>query len=190
MWTADSDRVVIDLARVPLVDGWTRKSRSGLTGIEYNRDGAGGRDGAGERGVMCFPVRAREDGGYYFTAISYAPHNTEHNDAWVRSDKGFTLWRQGRDGEFWRRADSSEWLKAYQNSGGSRISEDFKTRDHDGHRFIIPNVRAGETFNVCISGRSFRYELFKLALIKCEGRFCTGGIMQNLRPLASSQCVA
>lgn len=139
---------------------------------------------------MCFNVSAEIPGDYYLTALSYAPHNTEHNDMWVQSSLGFELWKGGRNGTLGGVVEGTGWRKAYQNYGIRGISDDLKTIDFNGHRFIIPGVRRRETFWVCVSGRSYRYEVFRLILLKCEGVVCTGGawVLKDLRERPLSTC--
>lgn len=55
-----------------------------------------------------------------------------------------------------------------------------KTIDHNGHRFLVPNVKKDEPFTVCLAGRSFKYEMFRLVLIKCRAAFCTGGVYRDV----------
>lgn len=187
VWRGTGDNVVIDLGRVPLVKGWDYVKRDGYHGIIFARSPARGISPPGRYGRMCFKVAAPQDGKYYFTAISYAPHVTEHNDVWVGASKGFELWQAGR---YRRTAPPGTWLKAYQNNGKKGISEHFKTIDFDGHRFLIPRIKKGEVFEVCIAGRSKKYEMFRLILKKCEGMYCKGKIKSGemLFGLKPSKC--
>lgn len=185
IWRASDNAVVIPLADVrERGNDWTSITRDGERGIIYEKELGGGIDGPGEKGVMCFSVKAGAAGNYYMGAVSYAPHVTEHNDVWVLSTKGFNLWQGG---ELWRKAENWEWLKAYQNEAG--WSEDFKTKDHDGHQFIIPDVGDSEMFELCISGRSYKYELYRLVIAKCSGGTCTGNIMRDITELEPSECI-
>lgn len=188
VWTGEDgdNKVVIDLGRVPLADGWDRIQRGKYSGIIFNRSPARGISPPGKYGKMCFKVSAPMDGGYYFTAISYAPHNTEHNDVWVESAYGFTLVKWGDQSSF---AKPGKWLKAYQNNGKKGMSEMFKTVDHNGHRFIIPGVKKNRTFTVCMAGRSKKYEMYQLILVKCEDMYCRGGIMKGLFDMKPSKCM-
>lgn len=181
-----SSSVVIDLSQVTPASGWTRTSRSGYNGLVYEKNKVHGIDPPGQRGRMCFKVHVKVSGNYFFAALSYAPHNTEHNDMWVNSpDKGFALWQYNK---FWRFATGSEWLKAYQNNGVKGMSVSLKTKDFDGHRFIVPNVRAGQTFRICISGRSYKYEVYRLYLVRCYGIFCKGFPMEDLTKYQPATC--
>lgn len=176
VWTGEGDNVVIDLGKVTPGEGWDRTTRDGYSGIIFARSPARGISPKGEYGRMCFDVKAPKTGKYYLAAVSYAPHVTEHNDAWVTTSKGFELWQSGN-----KRMNTKpyEWLKAYQNNGQKGISEHFKTIDHDGHRFLIPDVVEGEMFQVCLAGRSKNYEMFRLVLKLCEGDYCQGKILKG-----------
>lgn len=187
VWKGVGDNVVIDLGRVPLVRGWEYVYRQGYKGIIFKRSPARGISPPGRYGRMCFNVQAPMDGKYYFTAISYAPHVTEHNDVWVGASKGFELWQAGRYRKY---VGPGNWLKAYQNNGRKGMSEHFKTIDFDGHRFLIPNVKKGETFEVCIAGRSKKYEMYRLILKKCVGDYCKGKIKKGreLFEMRPSRC--
>lgn len=176
--------MVIPLAATgPLPAGWSRVSRNGKQGIGYEMGKGGGIDSAGTRGIMCFKVQVKMTGNYYLSAVTYAPHNTEHNDAWAQTSKGFSLWQRGNK---WRDAPADEWFKGYQNSGG--MSTDFLTKDHDGHRFVIEGVKAGEVFQVCLAGRSYRYEMYYLVVAKCSGGTCKGDGMHGIDTMATSTC--
>lgn len=187
VWTSSS-RVVIDLGTIPTVArGWTRTSRGGYSGLIYEKSKNRGIDSAGKKGVMCFNIRVDSPGNYFFAALSYAPHHTEHNDMWVNSpSQGFELWQANKK---WRDASTTQWLKAYQNNGPKGLSVSLKTKDHDGHRFIVPDVPKDRVFRMCISGRSYKYEVYRLYLVKCSGVFCTGRPMTNLQSLPVSKCV-
>lgn len=184
-WNAHNDAIVIPLARVPnRGTGWTFIRRDGLDGLIYEKNLGMGIDNPGKKGLMCFPVRAWSDGSYYMSAVSYAPHVTEHNDVWVQSSKPIGLWQGGR---LWRTARNWEWLKAYQNDVGWSI--DFKTKDFDGHQFVIKDVGANEKFFVCLSGRSYKYEMYRLVIAKCKGGSCNGNVMGGIRNFEESRCV-
>lgn len=186
VWTGSKNSIVIDLGKVALSKGWVRSFRNGMSGIMFMKSPYRGISPKGMIGKMCFSVRAPLSGMYYMTAVSYAPHPTEHNDVWVETSKGFELWQHGRRGP---NASPGSWLKAYQNKGTNGMSEDFKTIDFNGHRFLVPNVVKGQTFRVCLAGRSLKYELYKMVLTKCGGMMCKGGIMTNMMNMKSSRCV-
>lgn len=188
VWRGSGDNVVIDLGRSPLGQGWQYVSRGGYKGMIFKQSPARGISPPGRYGRICYKVQAPQDGKYYFTAISYAPHVTEHNDVWVATSKGFELWQAGNYRKY---VAPGSWLKAYQNNGKKGISEHFKTIDFDGHRFLIPNVKAYRTFEVCIAGRSKKYEMYRLILKKCVGAYCRGKIKKGkeLFDMQPSRCL-
>lgn len=186
VWSARRDQVSVDLSSVEPANGWTPCKRNDMYGLVYKKDKILGMDAKGEHGVMCFDVKAPSDGTYYLTALSYAPHNTEHNDVWVRCDKPMELWRHANSRS---KVEANTWLKAYQNKGKAGISEEWKTIDRNGHRLLIPGLVEGEIFQVCLSGRSYQYELFRLVFIRCQGQYCTGKMYEQIAKTSVSVCV-
>lgn len=49
------------------------------------------------------------------------------------------------------------------------------------NRFVLPRVKKGRVFEVCVAGRSARFEIYAIVLVKCEGHevaemdTCRGG---------------
>lgn len=160
--------IVIPLLSSLATDGWQPVSRAGFSGLIYEPGKATGRDKPGQSGVICMNVLLSNAGKYYLTALSHAPHNTEHNDMWVRGSKGFELWQGGKPPKFGGRVSAAEWRKAYQNYGRRGIADDLKTIDNNGHRFVVPEGNGKEVMELCVSGRSYRFELFRLILVKCD----------------------
>lgn len=72
--TDDDKKVVIDFGRVMMADGWDLIQRQKCSGSILYRSPAKGILPSGKYGMMCFKVRESMDGGYYFSAISSAPH--------------------------------------------------------------------------------------------------------------------
>lgn len=91
-------------------------------------------------------------------------------------------------GRRWRIAGKREWLKAYRNWGSRAVSDEWFTKDFDRHRFVVEDLKGGRPFRVCVSGRSFRYELFRIVFVKCEGNECTGGRVEGVKRLPTSPC--
>lgn len=183
-----NSRIVIDVGTVSNPpDGWTAVSRNGSSGLIYEKQKNGGTDPPGSRGVFCFDVMPSVSGNYFFSAFSYAPKGAHNNDAWVSASPGIGLWQAGK---LLRTTDSDEWIKAYQNDGPDNFGIDFKTVDGSGHRFVIPNVEEGKPFKVCVSGRSYKFELYRLILAICKGAVCTGRRFFGFQDWAFSQCVA
>ncbi|KAI0561259.1 hypothetical protein FGB62_89g09 [Gracilaria domingensis] len=169
-----SNRVTISLGSVTPVDGWVRKSRGGLSGLVFRPDKNHGILKPGVEGEMCFSVRLSEPGDYHLTAVSAAPDRTENNDMWIKCSKPLTLIRKGVVNN-----GNTDWYKGYQNDGSNKIADHLKTVDNRGHDFVITNVRANENFNICISGRSYRYEVFKIIANKCDSARCLSGVSRR-----------
>lgn len=151
-------------------------SRAGLKGLVFEKERTHGIVGAGSKGKMCFKVRVAESGDYLLTARSAAPHPTDNNDMWVSSGRGFELVR----GEDVVNGGVDRWYKAYQNKGKGEIADYISTVDFNPHTFVVPGVVGGNTFEVCMSGRSFKYEVYSLGLVKCGGgSSCAMGNIRN-----------
>ena len=185
-WTGRDNRVVIDFGKIPVPRGWDRVQRGNARGIIFLRSPSKNISPPGKYGKFCVTVNPPETGRYYFTAISYAPHPTEHNDVWVDSSNGFELWKHGRKHSYVR---PGSWTKAYQNNGKKGMSDEWRTIDFNGHRFIIPNVVRGRRMRICLSGRSKRYSIFQIIVAKCWGDNCSGGRMKGLMGLSATKCV-
>lgn len=177
--------MVVPMSEMRPAKGWEPVEREGLSGFVYKPAKNHGIDKPHRSTAMCAAVRAPASGSYYMTAISHAPHFTEHNDAWFRCSMGINLWRHN---VFWRRATGRQWLKGFQNTGPRRFGTELKTRNNRGHRFIVSGVQRGDDFKVCVSGRSYRYEIYRLVLIPCKGLYCTGRMMTGVDKLAPSKC--
>lgn len=181
--------VVIPIHKAKKVKGWSYVKRGQFSGYIYEKNRKGGMSKPGTS-VMCYRVRIPHNGKYYMNAISYAPHNTEHNDAFVSSSVGFELWRRGRYG---RNVKPNEMIKAYQNQGKSGVSYEWKHIDFNGHRLIIPHVKKGQVVNICMGGRSYKYEVYKIMLRLCapgEKAYCTGLYWKvDLEDIKDSKCV-
>lgn len=175
--------IVIGLGGVKPRDGWTRSSRNGYKGLIFHKELGGGRQNAGKAGLYCFPITAKASGTYQLTALTYSGSFTEHNDMWLRSSMGFSLWMNGR---YYQR--SSDWLKGYQNNAANGIADYIVTKDWDPHRFMLTGVQAGKTFSVCMSGRSYRFEIYQIIIKKCSGLECRGGKMGGMMKLPTSRC--
>lgn len=166
--------------------GWTPIRRGNFRGLVYEKSKGGGIDLPGKHGKMCFKIRPKYSGSYFYTAVSYAEHWTEHNDLWTMSSKGFHHYKWNSPRKKFVSGPQA-WLKGYQNNGPAGMSGTLSTKDHDSHIFIIPNVVAGKRFTLCISGRSYRYEVFRLLLVHCgDKEMCKYG---DAMKLPVSPCV-
>ena len=114
---------------------------------------------------FCVDVRPDIDGTYYLSAVTAAPHGTEHNDLWLRFPTGVYRYRPQRGSI---RAPSSNWLKGYQNEGQEVQTDYLLNVNHDGHQFVTTPLRAGQTYSLCVAGRSTMFEIFKLTMVVCE----------------------
>ena len=181
------NQIVVDLGNVASADGWTPVTREGLGGLVYRSDLNEGV--VRPSGAMCFPMKVERAGDYYLTAATYAPHRTENNDFWIRATKPLRMWKRG--GNTFFDSDAGRYVKAYQNDGASGISVRMFSKDHDPHRIIVRDVAANESFTVCVAGRSFRYEVYRVALMRCFKDICTGGQLFKSRVLGMplSQCI-
>lgn len=187
VWRGRGKKVVVDLGSVRPYGGWVRAKRDGLVGIEFKTSPVNGISPPGVYGRYCFKLQAPVAGKYYLTAISYAPHKSEHNDAWLWSSKAFELWKRG---DKWRNGVApGTWLKAFQSDFKRGMSDNWRTIDFEGYRFLIPNVRKGEIFQLCIAGRSKKYEMYRIIAVKCEGDGCKGYRVLNLKYSKPSKCV-
>lgn len=142
-----------------------------MSGVVFRPDKNHGIVKPGAEGVMCFPVKPSMAGDYYLTAVSAAPDRTENNDMWIKSSKPLTLVKKGSP-----RSGNTDWYKGYQNNGSYKIADHLSTIDRNGHYFVVPGVRANERFTICMAGRSYRYEVFKIVLTKCDRDRCLSGL--------------
>lgn len=163
-----SDKIVADVSKVQAAVGWTAVSRGGLNGLMFEKDGVHGVVEASEESTICFTLQAEMAGDYYTIIVSSAPHETDNNDLWIKSSKGFHLLR---DGDV-RREGAGIWLKGYQNEGGNALADYLLTVDHWGHAFIVQGVEKDVAFEICIAGRSSLYEVYRLVVVKCSSELC------------------
>ncbi|KAI0566147.1 hypothetical protein FGB62_12g113 [Gracilaria domingensis] len=180
---AEGDKVVIPSWALPGAPGWNKNGDGSMT---YKPGGGGGIDRQGS-GQICANIRVKQDGQYYFTVRSRAPHGTEHNDAWFRFSGGFQLFKPGNG----MVRGNSGWYKGYQNSGGNRMADYIVTIDFNGHQFITNYLNSWTTYQVCMSGRSTRFSVYSLVFIKCSGQSCSrfGPQMRNaMSSLPTSKC--
>lgn len=178
-------KVVIRATELRIGSHWNRVGDA----IVWKKGGGQGIDAMGS-GTVCANVRFRKGGVWYMTAVSSAPHPTEHNDAWFRFSGGVDLYRP-QSGSF--KKGSGGWYKGFQNNGGNKPADYIVTIDHNGHQFLTKPVRKGKVYQVCVSGRSTKFSLYKLVFIKCDGgaqcsRF-NSNIKQRMLNLNPSRCV-
>lgn len=147
---------------------WTRKQDS-ITWEKYGSN-TRGVDSPGT-GTLCTKVKIPDTGRYYVTMFTSAPHPTEHNDCWLRFSGGFDLYRLAQNSF---RHGHRGWYKAYQNKGRNLRSDYVLTIDFNGHSFMTKQVYRGAVYSLCISGRSDKFTIYGLAMVKCDfKRGCT-----------------
>ncbi|CAN8069620.1 unnamed protein product, partial [Agarophyton chilense] len=144
---------------IPPRGSWTRNGH----GLEWKKDRLSGIDRPGS-GQMCFSFRVPNNGNYYFTGLTSAPHPTDHNDMWVKLSSGIRLYR-GKTQAF--RYTTKVYIKAYQNKGKDQVNDILSSVDHDPHYFISENMLSNETQQVCVSGRSSKFTFYKLVFVRC-----------------------
>lgn len=180
---ADGDKIVIPTWAMGAGNGWNRNGDGSIT---WKAGGGGGIDRMGS-GQVCSNIKVKVDGQYYFTAVTRAPHGTEHNDGWFRFSGGFQLYKPGG-----RTINgNSGWYKGYQNRGGNRMADYLVTIDFNGHQFITNYLTTSGTYQVCISGRSTRFTVYSLVFVRCSGSSCSrfGPQMRNaMSSLPTSKC--
>lgn len=185
VYTSGRGKVVIRATELSIGSHWDRVGDA----IVWKKEGGHGIDAMGS-GTVCANVKFRQGGVWYLTAVSSAPHPTEHNDAWFKFSGGVDLYRpQGGS----LRKGSGGWYKGYQNNGGNKRADYILTIDRDGHQFLTKPVKKGRVYQVCVSGRSTKYSLLKLVFVKCGGgegcsRF-NSNIKQRMQHLNPSRCV-
>ncbi|CDF36362.1 unnamed protein product [Chondrus crispus] len=178
------NKIVIPSTGLSAGNGWTKEAGA----IIYRKGDPQGSVDAEGSGTMCVKVMFPSPGKYYFTALTKAPHPTEHNDMWVRISSGFDLVHTSK-GAF--KSGGSSWYKGYQNRGGMQMADYLLTIDNDGHQFQTKNVAAGPAYSLCISGRSTKFWVYKLVLIKCDGDNCNRNspfIRSKMNGLPNSPC--
>lgn len=172
-WFADEDQLVIPMSRVIPKSYWSRYSSRGHVGIQWRAgDSRQQVDPAGV-GELCFRVAFTMPGTYYLTAISAAPHGTEHNDMWIHFNGGLDLFDAGTNQQMngpW--ATPQRTYKAYQNIGGNRIADIISTVNHNPHIFVTQPVTTGTAYRLCIDGRSSQFKVFELVMLRCSGNSC------------------
>lgn len=154
-----------------------------------NKSGASiDRPGSGE---ICYRFRVDKSSTYYLTADTRAPHVTEHNDLWILFNRGLRLYKV-ESNRYWKWGKYYfNWLKGYQNLGGMKYANMLRTIDFNGHQFETSYLRRGETYKVCISGRSSKYYVCNLHLVACKGKWCRNSskaIQAILKRTTSSPC--
>lgn len=183
VFRGSNGKIVIDANSLKLAGDWTRSGKA----VVWKRGGGAGIAPMGA-GTMCANVIFPSSGTYYQTAVTQAPHGTEHNDMWIKFSGGVDLYRP----EGGSASGNAGWYKGYQNDGGMRVANYLLTIDHNGHQFITKYVTAGRVYTLCISGRSTRYFVYKIVFVKCGGgAACSrynNSIRRQMSHLGGSKC--
>ena len=120
---------------------------------------------------------------------SAAPHPVDHNDAWIRLGPGVDLLKANKG--VWRKG-GSRWFKAYQNRGAGKLAKYVLSVDFNGHQLVSRWLTAGRPYSVCISGRSSRFRVYAIALVRCTGvKDCprwSGTIRSEMASLKPAKC--
>lgn len=140
---------------------WKRTSDGGVVwkeggGLKIDHEGTGD--------PFCVPFKPDRDGLFYFTAISSAPHSSEHNDVWFKFTSKVKIYRP-TTGSVQRR---SGWIKGYENEGNNKKADYVLTVDHKGYQFFLEGLQKGAVYKVCASGRSTRFKLFNFVFMHCD----------------------
>ncbi len=184
-------KVLIDFSNIIPFSKWSptsiKQRNKQFKGLIWDKNGA---NTIYPRGTaqMCFPVNIPDPGQYYVTAITSAPHPTEHNDMWMRLSTGMNLLR-ARTGKF--RKITNQYVKSYQNTGHNTVSYIISTVNGEPHQFVSSPMKKNEVVTLCVSARSTKFSVYGLALIKCEGLECmrTSKYMSSaVRNLNPSEC--
>eukprot|EP00173_Palmaria_palmata_P005338 Plantae.Rhodophyta-Palmaria_palmata.ctg9275.p1 GENE.Plantae.Rhodophyta-Palmaria_palmata.ctg9275~~Plantae.Rhodophyta-Palmaria_palmata.ctg9275.p1 ORF type:complete len:234 (+),score=26.70 Plantae.Rhodophyta-Palmaria_palmata.ctg9275:27-704(+) len=160
IWTqGDSNNVVISTAGSASND-W-RAEGDGIVYKPWNFN-PGHIDPEGSSPIT-FRFNLTQPGEYYITAKSIAQDHTEFNDFWLRFSEGMRMTRLDGTNEL----NTTGWRKAYQNDFVSEST--IYTVDHDPHQFqTLKSLEANKTYEIEIAGRSTRFYLEKLLLVKCH----------------------
>lgn len=188
---ADSGRVVISMADVPLTGRWTRAALGG--GLTWRADDNRTWVSPPGTGEMCFAIRFKRGGRYFITALTSAPDKREHNDMWLLFSGGMQFYNAGSFQPFpveFRSPNS--YYKVYQNIGENRRTKVISTINGQPHILISHAVDPIHTYTLCISGRSSMFTVYSLFMIRCRGDNCrrtSQYIKRSLRNNTATPCV-
>lgn len=116
-------------------------------------------------GLKCFKVRPADSGHFVVTGVTAAAHGTEHNDLWLWSSAPVYYVRGGK-----RRGPVEQtYFKAYQNEGPGNVATMLYAVNHQPHFLVTGLLEGGRTYRLCMAGRSSRFVVYALALVRCDG---------------------
>lgn len=186
VWKGENDKIIISLKHAEVSSHWTKCE----DGLEWRKGIPKGIDQPG-LGIKCFHFEVPSTGNYYLAGETQAPHVVHNNDIWIWLSAGFTLYRLNTGIPYFT---TNGFIKAYQNRGHNITDYVLYSIDHKPHYFVSRPMFEGTTYEVCISGRSTMFKIFKLILIKCfptsftscsPGRWTVLKVIQDLNKSAS-----
>lgn len=160
VWKGLDDCVVISLSNARLSSEWTKNGN----GLIWRKDALRGIDRKGT-GSKCFHFKVPSDGNYYMTAITSAPHVVDHNDMWIKLSSGVAMYRVSTGVH---RYSSRDYIKGYQNQGKDIKTNVLSNVDRKPHYMVSNFMKKGEPYEVCISGRSSKFTIYKIVFVKCN----------------------
>lgn len=182
------DIVDIRMADLASRGEWTRSSGGSLT---WKKEVGRGVIKPNAVETICAKFSPAKSGIYYFTARSRASGWTEHNDAWFRLSMPLILSRLVHKQV--KRFPAGKFFKGYQNEGPGKWSMYLRTIDHNGHDVLTTPLVSGETYEVCVAGRSTKFTVSDLILVKCSGvEDCNpfrGAVGERLKSRQPSRCL-
>lgn len=176
-------KVVMCLSKVQPQSSWTRKG----TGLIWkaNVDNEIDPPGLGE---ICINFKVPKTGTYYVTAITSAPRKSDNNDLWIKLDAGLRLLHAK---SLKLHSSGHDYFKGYQNLGENIKADILSSVDRNPHIFVSKEMKGGATEKLCISGRSSRFTVYKIVLVRCSGEECdrySKHIKEAMKGITESKC--
>jgi hypothetical protein len=145
--------VVIEAESAQMDGDWEIK-----TGPLSNYTGDGYIE-AGSNGTLTYTIAFANTGTYHFQWRSAAPHNTEHNDSFIRMT-GPSLDIKSGGGSPCKTGD---WLKVFNNAGGDKWAWQTKNCDHTSKQITVDINQTGE-YTLEVKQRSTRHKIDRIIL--------------------------
>lgn len=173
-WFADEDKLVIPMSGVTPTGYWSKYDNgAGYEGLQWRAGDNRMKVDSPGLGKICFRTAFNVPGTYYLTALTAAPHGTEHNDMWIYFNGGLKIFHAATMVQLtqpW--ATPLNTYKAYQNFGNNRIADIISTVNHNPHIFVTDWVAKDTAYQLCIDGRSSKFRVFELVMVRCSGDTC------------------
>lgn len=163
VWMGSNQKVVIGLEHAKESSFWTKHEG----GIMWKKDGGPQQDPAGS-GSKCFHFKVPLTGNYYLTAITSAPHKVDHNDVWLKLSAGVEMYRTNTGVRLPSTEPTTNYFKAYQNYGRDIKANMLFNVDRKPHFLISSSMETGKPYEVCLSGRSSLFTVYKIVMVKCS----------------------